>query len=57
MGALMMDDYIGSDIKWLGLKGHLDFVIGPIENYEDKLLGQKTSYEAYVLVRDKEWGA
>jgi hypothetical protein len=57
MGALMMDDYIGSDIKWLGLNGHLDFVIGPIENYEDKLFGQKTSYEAYVLVRDKEWGA
>ena len=57
MGALMMDDYIGSDIKWLSLKGHIDFVIGPIENYEDKLLGQKTSYEAYVLVRDKEWGA
>jgi len=57
MGALMMDDYIGSDIKWLSLKSHLDFVIGPIENYEDKLLGQKTSYEAYVLVRDKEWGA
>lgn len=57
MGALMMDDYIISDIKWLGLRGHLDLIIGPIENYEDKLLGAKTSYEAYVLVRDKAWGA
>lgn len=57
MGALMMDDYIVSDIKWLSLKSHLDLVIGPIENYEDKLYGQKTSYEAYVLVRDKAWDA
>jgi hypothetical protein len=57
MGALMMDDYMVSDVKWLELKSHLDFVVGPIENYEDKLLGQKTSYEAYVLVRDKAWDA
>jgi hypothetical protein len=57
MGALMMDDYTVSDIKWLSLKSHLDLVIGPIENYEDKLYGQKTSYEAYVLVRDKAWDA
>lgn len=55
-GGLMMDDYIMSDIQWLGLKSHLDIVIGPIENYEDKLTGQKTSYESYVLVRDMEWG-
>lgn len=45
-----------SDIKWLSLKSHLDIVIGPIENYEDKLMGVKTSFEAYVLVRDMEWG-
>lgn len=57
MGALMMDDYIISDVKWLSLKSHLDFVVGPIENYEDKLYGQKTSYEAYVLVRDRAWDA
>ncbi len=55
-GGLMMDDYIASDIQWLQLKSHLDIVIGPIENYEDKLTGQKTSYESYVLVRDMEWG-
>jgi len=55
-GGLMMDDYTASDVQWLGLKSHLDIVIGPIENYEDKLTGQKTSYESYVLVRDMEWG-
>ncbi len=55
-GALMSDDYINSDIQWLNLKSHLDIVIGPIENYEDKLTGRKTSYESYVMVRDMEWG-
>ena len=33
----------------------IDFVIGPIENYEDELLGYKTAYEGAVLVKDQEW--
>ncbi len=55
--ALFTNDYIISDISWLNLNSHLDIIIGPIENYEDKLTGSKTSFEAYVLVRDREWGA
>lgn len=55
--AIMTNDYFRSDAEWLALKSHLDIIIGPIENYEDKLAGAKTSFEAYVLVRDKEWGA
>lgn len=55
--AMMTDDYIISDVEWLSLKSHLDIIIGPIENYEDKYAGRKTSFEAYVLVRDKEWGS
>lgn len=54
--ALNSDDFIESDVKWLTLNSHLDIIIGPIENYEDKLTGQKTSFEAYVLVRDQAWG-
>ena len=54
--SLLGDQLIESDIAWLQLDAHLDIIIGPIENYEDKLTGQKTAYEAYVLVRDKEWG-
>lgn len=54
--ALNSDQFIESDVKWLSLNSHLDIIIGPIENYEDKLTGQKTSFEAYVLVRDQEWG-
>jgi hypothetical protein len=33
----------------------LDLVIGPIETYEDQLFGYKAAFEAYVLVKDKEW--
>ena len=55
--SITANQYTMSDIKWMTLKSHLDIVIGPIENYEDKLLGTKTSFEAYVLVRDREWGA
>ena len=33
----------------------IDLIIGPIENYEDKLLSTRTSFEAYVLIKDKEW--
>lgn len=54
--ALLTDDFNPSDIAWLGMKDNgLDLIIGPIENYEDQLFGAKTSYEAYVLVKDKVW--
>jgi len=33
----------------------IDLVIGPIENYEDRIFGYKTAFEAYVLVKDMEW--
>jgi hypothetical protein len=33
----------------------LDFVVGPIENYEDQLFGYKTSFESYILLKDKQW--
>ena len=45
-----------SDILWLESKNNtLGIIIGPIETYEDQLLGIKTSYEAYVVAKDKEW--
>lgn len=55
--AIMQNDYERSDLLWLGLlQNNLDIIIGPIENYEDELYGSKTAFEAYVLIRDKEWG-
>lgn len=54
--ALTSDEYEESDIAWLEMSDNtLDIIIGPIENYEDKLYNARTSYEAYVLVKDKVW--
>ena len=54
--ALLTDDYDESDIAWLDMtENTLDIIIGPIENYEDKLFGYKATHGAYVLVKDKAW--
>jgi len=54
--ALLTDDYFKSDIAWMDMKTNtLDFVVGPIETYEDELFGYKAAHEAAVLVKDKEW--
>src|SRR5690606_623310 len=34
---------------------HLDLIIGPVETYEDELLGCKAAHQAYVLVKDAAW--
>jgi len=54
--ALVTDEFQASDIAWLDMKDNLiDVVIGPIESYEDQLYGYKTAYQAYVLLKDREW--
>jgi hypothetical protein len=54
--ALLSNQYDESDRIWLDMKSNqFDIIIGPIENYEDKLYGNKTAYEAYVLVKDMIW--
>ena len=54
--ALMTDDYYASDMAWMDMKDNtIDFVIGPIENYEDELFGYKTGFESALLVKDKDW--
>ncbi len=54
--ALETDNYYESDIAWMNMKtNRLDFVVGPIETYEDQLFGYKAAHEAYVLVKDMEW--
>lgn len=54
--ALLNDEYRDSDMAWMDMKTNgLDFVVGPIENYEDKLYNYKAAHEAYVLVKDKSW--
>ncbi len=54
--ALLTDQYRESDFAWLSMQNNsLDFVVGPIETYEDALFGYKASHESYILVKDKEW--
>ncbi len=54
--ALITDDYRPSDMAWMAMKNNaIDVVIGPIEQYEDKLFAYKTAYQAYVLLKDQEW--
>ena len=54
--ALVTDNYGPSDYAWLDMKTNtLDIILGPIENYEDKMFNARTSFEAYVLIKDKVW--
>ena len=56
--ALRTDRYNPSDVAWLTLEDNLlDFVVGPIENYEDHLYNYKAAHEAYILVKDVSWSA
>ena len=54
--ALLTDDYLASDMAWMDMKtNEIDFVVGPIENYEDALYNYKASHESFILIKDKEW--
>lgn len=54
--ALLTDEYYESDVAWMEMKNNqIDFIIGPIENYEDQLFGYKTAHEAFILIKDKAW--
>lgn len=33
----------------------IDFIVGPIETYEDKLFGYKAAHEAMILIKNFEW--
>jgi len=54
--ALLTDNYQPSDFAWMDMKtSNIDFVVGPIENYTDALFEYKTAFEAFVLIKDREW--
>lgn len=54
--ALLTDDYQASDMAWMDMKdSNVDFVVGPIENYEDQLFGYKAAFESFILIKDPEW--
>ncbi|HDP54188.1 MAG TPA: Zn-dependent hydrolase [Bacteroidetes bacterium] len=54
--ALLTDEYLASDMAWMDMKtNNIDFVVGPIENYEDRLFNYKAAHEAFILIKDVEW--
>ncbi|MCK5136088.1 MAG: Zn-dependent hydrolase [Bacteroidales bacterium] len=54
--ALLTDDYYPSDMAWMDMKDNvIDFVVGPIENYEDALFNYKAAHESFILIKDKAW--
>ena len=51
--GLKTDDYYESNKAWLEMNdSKMDLVLGPIEAAEDGLYGTKTSYGAYVLLKN-----
>ena len=56
--AFLTSNYQPSDFAWMDMKSsNIDFVVGPIENYEDALFGYKAAFESYILIKDTEWSA
>ena len=56
--ALLSNEYQESDFAWMAMKdSNIDFIVGPIENYEDRKFGYKAAHEAFILVKDLEWSA
>ncbi len=54
--ALRTDEYLASDLAWMDMKDNLiDFVVGPIESYEDGFQGLKTAHSGQILIKDLEW--
>lgn len=52
--ALETDQYLFSDGLWLGLWDEtLDILIGPIESYEDALMGIKSAYQSCIVQKDR----
>jgi hypothetical protein len=54
--ALLTDKFQESDFAWMEMQtSNIDFVVGPIENYEDALYGYKAANESFILLKDLEW--
>lgn len=53
--SLLDGSYEASDIYWLSMKPYkIDFVIGPIERYIDKLFFKKCAYQSWVGIMDEK---
>jgi hypothetical protein len=51
--AFQTNQYLESDVDWVDIQDSLiDVTIGPYEVYEDRLLGYKAAFEAFVGIKD-----
>lgn len=51
--AFITDEYEISDAAWLETQNnHLDFIAGPIEIFDDRLLGFKAEFESFLFIKD-----
>ena len=56
--AFRSNDYYESELAWMDIEGTpIEPVIGPYEVYTDRLLGQKTAYEAFITLKQPEASA
>lgn len=54
--ALLTDEYLASDLAWMDMKNNvIDFVVGPIESYEDGFMGYRAAHSGQILIKDLEW--
>ena len=50
--AFLTNDYVASDVAWMGLASAVEPTIGPYEVYEDGWFNAKAAFEAFVAIRD-----
>ncbi len=54
--ALLTDEYLASDLAWMDMQDNMiDFVVGPIESYEDQFMGYRAAHSGQILIKDTEW--
>jgi hypothetical protein len=54
--ALLTDNYLESDLAWMDMKTNtIDFVVGPIESYEDGFMGYRAAHSGQILIKDWKW--
>ncbi len=54
--AFLSNDYYESDMAWMDLgDSPIEVVIGPYEVYEDKMMGYKAAFEAFITLRDPDY--
>ena len=51
--ALVSNKYYDSEVAWLSVKDNkINFLVGPVETYEDNFLQIKAAFESYILIKD-----